>query len=415
MPRYFYTTRTKSGHKNSGIEEASTQDEAISRLQARDLLVVTIFPESKEASGQVDAEGISKGGFKFKAKHSRITGDDLVLFCRQVATLLGAGVTILKTLSIISQQVSSRKLANVIEALQKDMEAGFSFHEAMAKHPAVFSELWVNLIESGEASGNLAMVLNRLASYLERLAQFRNKIISALIYPVLLGVVGVGAFLFLTIRIMPTFADLFSGFNIKLPLLTQLLIGFSIFIRKYILVILAVFTVAFYLFRRYIKTKGGRRRFESFLLNMPIFNEFFRAMIVERFSSEMSTLIESGVPILYSLEITEHSVDNTVMSDTIRKIKEDVREGKSLREPLERSGFFEPMVVQLITIGEEIGELSQMFKRINDFYQQYVETFLTRFTAMFEPLMLVCMGAVVGIMVIGMFLPIFQLAQVRQQ
>ncbi|MCX5703549.1 MAG: type II secretion system F family protein [Candidatus Omnitrophica bacterium] len=414
MPRYFYIARNKIGHKQNGVEEASTQEEAISRIQARDLIVVSILPETKEAAaGIIDAEAISKSGFKLKSKHNRISGDDLVLFCRQIATLLGAGVTILKTLNIIAQQVSSRKLEKVIRDLQKDMEGGFSFHEAMAKHPTVFSELWINLIESGEASGNLAMVLNRLATYLEKVTTFRKKIISALIYPAILMVAGVGAFLFLTIKIMPTFAELFSGFNLKLPLLTQALIGFSVFIRKYAFVMFLVSFVLFSVFRSYIKTKRGRRKFEQFLFNVPMFNEFFRAVIVERFSSEMSTLIESGVPILYSLEITEHSVGNSIMSEAIRNIKDDVREGKPLRVPLERCGFFEPMVVQLITIGEEIGELSQMFKRINDFYQQYTETFLTRFTSMFEPMMLVCMGVVVGIMVIGMFLPIFQLASVR--
>jgi type IV pilus assembly protein PilC len=281
----------------------------------------------------------------------------------------------------------------------------------MSKHPGAFSELWINLVESGEASGNLALVLNRLAAYLERAAVFRSKIISALIYPTILMVAGLGALLFLTIKIIPTFAQLFAGFNLKLPFLTQVLIGVSSFIRKYLLIIAGLLTFLFFLFKSYIKTKEGLRVYETFKFGLPVFGEFFRAIVVERFSSNMSTLVESGVPILYSLEISEHSVGSALMADAIRKIKEDIRDGKSLSEPLEKSGFFEPMVVQMVGIGEEIGELSQMFKRIDAFYQEYVETFLVRFTSLFEPIMLICMGVVVGLMVIGMFLPIFQISQ----
>lgn len=409
MLKFFYIARDKTGNKITGSEDATNQEEVISRLQARDLTVISILTGIKEEKG-LKAELAAKAGFK--PKHFRITSDDLVLFCRQLATLLGAGVTILKSLDIISKQVASRRLYAVIKNLEKNMQQGLSLHEAMSKHPQAFSELWINLVESGEASGSLALVLNRLAGYLERNAAFRRKIISALIYPVILMVVGLGALLFLTIRIIPVFAELFKGFNVTLPLLTRMLIGVSIFIRRFIIIIGALIILGFYFFKKYTRTKTGRMQYENFKFGLPVFGEFFRGLIVERFSSEMSTLVESGVPILYSLEITEHSVNNLFMAQTIREIKEQVREGKSLTAPLEKSGFFEPMVVQMVAIGEEIGELSQMFKKINTFYQEYVETFLTRFTSMFEPFMLIFMGIVIGIMVIGLFLPIFQIAQI---
>ena len=225
-------------------------------------------------------------------------------------------------------------------------------------------------------------------------------------------VVGLGALLFLTIKIIPTFAELFKGFNIQLPLLTQILVNTSAFIRKYFLLILVAIAAVIFVFRKYTRTKEGRMRYERLKFRLPVFGEFFRALIVERFSANMATLMESGVPILYSLEITERSVDNLVMSEIIRRIKEDVRQGKSLSQPLEKSGFFEPMVVQMVGIGEEIGELAQMLKKVNAFYQEYVETFLTRFTTMFEPVMLIFMGLIIGLMVIGMFLPIFKIAQI---
>ncbi|MCX5711538.1 MAG: type II secretion system F family protein [Candidatus Omnitrophica bacterium] len=409
MPKFSFIARDKFGKKVMGNEEGANQDDIVSRLQGRDLVVISVNLAVEGADylgGKHSATGISK------RKHYGISAEDLVVFCRQLATLLGAGVSILKCLEIIGEQISSVKLTRVLKTLQKNMEAGLSLHEAMSKHPEVFSDLWVNLVESGEASGNLAVVLNRLASYLERNEAFKKKIVSALIYPAILLCAGTGALLFLTIKIIPTFATLFSSFNIKLPPLTMLLINVSIIIRKFGIFILLGLISVFFLVRFYIRTKEGRRQFESFQLKLPVFGEFFRATIVERFSSEMSTLIESGVPILYSLEITEHSVNSSLMADVIRRVKEDVRDGKPLSKPLSHSGFFEPMVIQMINIGEEIGELSQMFKRINTFYQEYVETFLTRFTSMFEPIMLIFMGLVIGIMVVGMFLPLFQIAQI---
>jgi len=413
MQRFYYVARDKSGNKITDSEEAMDQDELIARLQAKNMIVLTVATEGESASMSPEvSRSMSQKKVAFRPKHGRVTEDDLVMFCRQLATLLSAGVTILKSLDIISRQVNSRKLQKVILDIRKSMETGSSLHEAMAKHREIFSELWINLAESGVASGNLAVVLTRLASYLERSSEFKKKIISGLIYPGILMTVGIAALLFLTIKIVPTFAEIFKSFNIKLPFLTQLLIFVSVILRRYFLLLLIILGVIFFALKSYLKTKAGRRKFEALQFKLPVFGEFFHGLVVERFSSEMATLVESGVPILYSLDITEHSVDNLTMADIIRQIKEDVRQGKPLSKPLERSGFFDPMVVQMVSIGEEIGELPQMFKRINQFYQSYVEVFLARFISMFEPLILVFMGVVIGIMVIGMFLPIFQLTQI---
>jgi type IV pilus assembly protein PilC len=406
LPKFTYIARDYKGEKITGTEEASNQEEVVGRLQSRNLLVVRVISEhtSPEKPGVIKKQ-------KTQIKHYGVRRDDLVLFCRQLATLLGAGVTILKSLDVISEQVASKRLYNIIRDLQKNMQAGLSLHEAMAKYPQVFSELWINLVESGEASGSLALILNRLAGYLERIAAFRSKIISALIYPIILMGAAVGALLFLTLKIIPTFAELFKGFGAELPLLTKIIVAFSYYLRKFIFVIFIGFLILGFILKKYIRKGEGRKRYEKLLLSLPVIGKFFHGLLVERFSSEMSTLVESGVPILYSLEITEHSVDNMVLGDIIRDIKQNVREGKPLSQPLEKSKFFEPMVVQMVAVGEEIGELSQMFKKINAFYQEYVETFLSRITAMFEPIMLIFMAFVIGIMVIGMFLPIFQIAQ----
>ncbi|MDD5501111.1 MAG: type II secretion system F family protein [Candidatus Omnitrophica bacterium] len=410
MSKYYYIARNHSGNKETGTEEGANQEEVVSKIQARGLIVVSVIPERADTIDNGPAKVNVKP--KFKQKRDRITGADLTLFCRQLSTLLGAGVTILKSLDIIAKQVVSRRLYAVVLDLQKNMEAGLSFHEAMVKHPKVFSDLWVNLVESGEASGNLAVVLSRLATYLERDAEFRGKIISALIYPTILLSAGIGALFLMAVKIVPTFAEIFKGFNMTLPVLTQILLKVSDFLRFNMLAIFLVALGAFFSFKSYVNTKKGRRGFENLKFKLPVFGEFFMALNVERFSSEMSTLLESGVPILYSLEISERSVGNLVMADIIRTIKEDVREGKSLREPLERSNFFEPMFIQMVSIGEEIGELPQMFKKINTFYQDYCEVFLSRFVAMFEPLVLVFIGGVIGIMITGIFLPIFEISKI---
>jgi type IV pilus assembly protein PilC len=409
VPKFAYIARDSKGIKVRGSEEATSAEELIARLQLKNLVVVNIIPELKKEGIAVVPQASAR---QRRYRRYKVTSDDLVIFSRQLATLLGAGVTILKSLDILSKQVYSRKFYNVLIELQKHMEAGLTFHDAMSKHPEVFSELWINLVESGEASGNLAVLLNRLASYLERRAAFKKKFISSLLYPIILVVVGIGALLFLTVRIIPTFAEIFKGFDVTLPLLTRMLIKVSYFIRKGIFGIIGMIIVLFFIVRRYIKTKEGRRRLEQLEFRLPLFGEVFRSLAVERFSSEMSTLIESGVPLLYSLEIAEHSVSNSVMADIIRKTKEDVREGRPLNSSLDKSKFFEPMVIQMVAIGEEIGELPLMFKRINTFYQEYTETFLARFTSMFEPIMLIFMGVVIGVLVVGMFLPIFQIASI---
>ncbi|MCX7661430.1 MAG: type II secretion system F family protein [Candidatus Omnitrophica bacterium] len=407
MTEFSYIAYDKLGRKITGTEEANSYEEVISRLQTKELIVANVFIKRKEKPSY--GKGSIEGAKQFK--HYRVSTSDLTLFCRQFATLLDAGVSLLKSIEIISGQAASKRLYQILQEIKKDMEQGKSLHEAMEKHPRVFSELWVSLIESGETSGNLALVLERLSKYLERRQEFKRKIISALIYPAILITAGIAALLFLTLKIIPTFAQLFESFGIKLPLVTRILINISKFLRSYIIFILLGIGILFFLFREYIKTKSGRKKYERIKFSLPIFGDFFKAIVVERFSSEISTLIESGVPIIYSLEIAQRSVDNLVAGEIIEKIKENVRQGKPLSEPLEKSDFFEPMVVQMVRVGEEIGELAPMFKRINSFYQELVETFLARFISLFEPIMILFMAGVIGAMVIGMFLPIFQIAQ----
>ncbi len=407
MKRFMFTARRGSGEVVSGNEEAENADELVNRLQQRGLLVtnVKLYSEAKASSGP--RPGVRR---PHRFTHYGIREDDLVLFCRQLATVIGSGVPLLKCLDIISKQISSRRFFDAANTIVKDVESGLSLRDALAKKSGIFSNLWISMVETGEASGNLPEVLEKLARYLEARAAFKRKIISALVYPVILLLVAIGAILFFLIFIVPKFVTNFATFNIELPFATKMLILLSDSVRKYsYLIFIGICGIIFFV-RSYVKTRKGKRLFDKIILQVPVVGNFFSVNEIEKFSSTMTTLLESGVPILYSLEIAERSAMNTVVQEVIRGVKDSVREGKPMIMPLEESGFFPPMVNQMVNIGEEIGELDKMFKKIASFYAEMLETAIVRFTSMFEPLMIVFMGVVIGGMVVSMFLPIFKLA-----
>ena len=406
MPKFEYIARTRDGKRETGIVEVPSEDTLVSRLQDKGLVVTKVTPVGKKVAVKVT----TKRRPRRKFGHSKVKLYDLVFFARQLAILLDSGITIHKSLDAILKQVDSAKLYKIIEDTKADVETGLTLRDALAKYPKVFSDLWVNLVESGEASGNLALVLDRLAQYLEMQADFRRKIISGLMYPAILFCVALGAIFFFVLKIVPTFTSLFEGFNIELPLITQLLISFSSNVKRMFIPAAAIIVGLHFIFKQFIKTTRGRRAFDEFKLSLPVFGKFFKVLAVERFTSEMATLIEGGVPILYALEITERSIGNVVLEEVVRSIKINVREGKALAELMDSSNFFEPMVVQMVSIGEEVGELSKMLRRVADFYATYLETFIARFTTIFEPIMLVFMGGVIGVMLIALFLPIFKIA-----
>ena len=411
MAKFSYIARTKDGSRDSGTIEAAHQDEAVSILQRRGLTVTSIISLDKKPGKKHDNLGFGlKGRAAKKFKHKGVRSSDLVIFARQLAMLLGAGVSLLKSLEVILKQVDSRRLFEVINAIIKDMEAGRTFKDSIAKYKSIFSDLWIYLIETGEASGNLPTVLSHLAKYLEDTQAFKSKIISAMMYPAILFIVAIGAVMFFVMKIVPTFSEILTSFNVELPLPTQILISISNVLRsKFVFIVVGIGIIVF-VFKKISKVPAFRSKFEKIQLSLPLFGNFFRFMMIEGFATTMAILIESGVPIIYALDISERSQPNTIMQNIIGNVKTSVREGKSFGVPLSKIDFFPPMVVQMISIGEEIGELSAMFKRISKYYQDYLEAFVTRLAALFEPLMIVFMGAIIGAMVISIFLPIFNLA-----
>lgn len=407
MPKFAYVAKDKNAKTYRDVVDAASKQSVLDRLQQEGYFVVSI----NELSGAGHGRKVVTSKRKKRFSHTKIKLEDVLSFARQLATMLEAGVTLIRSLDVIIVQVQSQQFHSIISKVRKDVEQGGSLSQALIKHPKVFNQFWVSLVEVGEASGTIPVVLNKLAFYLEQQATFRSAIISGLIYPLILFVVACGAIGFFALFVGPRFEAIFESMQVDLPGLTVVLLTIFRFMRNNFLKLVIGIVVGVFLFKRYLKTYHGRLMFERFMFSLPTIGDVYRLIIVERFSSQMAILIDSGVPILYALDITERLVDNNTCALVVSSIKEAVREGELLVGPMERSGFFPPMAIQMITVGEETGELSKMLKHVSKFYQEGVETFMKRFATIVEPFMLVFMGGVIGVIVVAMFLPMFNIAQ----
>jgi type IV pilus assembly protein PilC len=407
MTRFSYTVKDKEGKTIKNITESASRDTLIEKLQKQDFFIVNVSEVAQTAP--TAAKMPQKGHRKFK--HKKVKLRDLLTFSRQLATMLEAGVPLIRSIVVIQSQIESRQFFYVINCVQKSVEQGDSLSLALAAHPKVFNQFWVSLIEVGEASGTIPKTLDKLAFYLEQQASFRSTVVSGIIYPAILFAVSMGAVAFFALVVGPKFKSIFDSMGVELPWITRTLLAFFDFIKSNILILIGGTIGGIYLLKKYIQTDNGRLMFEKFLFKMPTVGEVFKLIIVERFSAQMSLLVDSGVPILYALDITERLVNNRTCAIVISDIKEAVKQGELLVAPMERSGFFPTMCVQMITVGEETGELSKMLKHVAGFYQESVETFMKRFATIIEPFMLVFMGAIIGLIVVAMFMPMFNISQ----
>jgi type IV pilus assembly protein PilC len=315
-------------------------------------------------------------------------------------------------MSILEQQTTNKRLREIIAQVRTDVEAGRPLSDAMGRHPRAFSSLYVNMVKAGETGGVLDEVLDRVAAYLEKEQALRSKIRSAMVYPTLLTVAALGGLFFMTIVILPQFESLFKelGAGGQLPLPTRVAMAVSAFIRGYWYIGLGIVIALFVVLRRYLQTPGGRARYDRFKLKMPVLGELNRKIVVARFTRTLGTLISSGVPIMQSLEVVSKAIDNTVIGNAIDAVRASIREGQTIAIPLQFSGVFPPMVVQMAKVGEETGQLEQMLEKVADFYDVEVEATVASLTSLLEPILIIFMGVVVGAMVISLYLPIFALA-----
>lgn len=409
MPRFRYQAKDANGKDISSETEAYDQSTLVESLQERGLFVFKV--EEVQAPKVEKASRPEKASTVRKFTHKKIELNDLLTFSNQMTTLLESGVILLRSLEVIQAQIESENFYKVLAHVTKRVEEGIPLSAALAEHPRVFNQFWVSLVEVGEASGTMPIVLQKLAFYLKQQAEFRSTITSAIMYPAILFVVCMGAVSFFALFVGPRFETVFSSMNVELPLITRVLLGtFRIIKEKFLLIVGAVTIVVFF-FKKWLKTTPGRNQSEKIFFSMPVIGKIFKLIIVERFASQMAILVESGVPILVALDIVERLVDNLTCARVISQIKERVKEGELLVGPMERSRFFPPLTIQMITVGEETGELSKMLKHVAEFYQKEVETTMKRIGTIIEPFMLVFMGAVIGVIVLAMFLPMFNISQ----
>lgn len=407
MPRFSYTVKDKEGKTYRDVIDALNETVVIDKLQQQGYFIVSV----KEIILPSGAKGFSGFQRKRKFSHQGVKLQDLLVFSRQLSTMLEAGVTLIRALEVIQAQAESERFFQVLARVKKDVEQGAALSLALSQHPKVFNQFWVSLIEVGEASGTIPVVLEKLTFHLEQEASFRTTIVSSLIYPIILCCLASLAICVFAFFIGPRFEEVFKSMQVELPWSTRILLGTFRFIKGNFFLIVGAIIVGIFLLKQYFRTPLGRISLEKFLFGLPKIGEIYKLIIVERFTSQMSILIDSGVPILYSLDITQRLVNNHTCAQIIANIKERVREGELLVAPMEKSGFFPAMAVQMVSVGEETGELSKMLKHVSVYYQDSVATFMKRLATIIEPVILVFMGLVIGIIVISMFLPLFNIAQ----
>ena len=408
MAIFNYIGRDQAGIPQTGHLEAVDEDQVVALLQNRGLLVTSI--SRRDLATPVAVARARRKRKHAQRMHRGVTVDDQVLLCQQLATLVDAGVPLLKSLAVVSEQVSSQKLLVALEGVRHDVEAGRSFREALSKYPAIFDNMWVNLVETGEASGHLAKALEQLARHFEAAQHLQNEVKTALTYPAFLVVAAIGVLAVFVYCLIPKFTGMFESMNIELPLITRIVIGISDAARRYVVLIIGGAGAGGYLFQRYLKSEAGQWMRDRVVLKLPLFSILFTYVHLAEFARGIATLLESGVPLLSSLEILEKSATNRVYGQAIGEVREAVKQGKSMAQPMDETGMFPPMAVQMVQVGEEVGELAKMCGRVARYYEARVETFIARMTRLFEPIAIVVMAGLVLIIVLSIFMPIFQMA-----
>ncbi len=423
MPTFSYVARTQSGEMHEGQTEAEDERVLRQRLQAQGYTPTKVNQlkggrakpaEKAGANKNVSAVGVEKKKKTFS--FGKVKTKDLAIFCRQFATMMNAGVSLIRCLTVLEQQTMSYKLKEVIRDLQANVEAGDSLSNSLLRHPKVFTNLFIGLVRAGEVGGVLDETLERLAGFMERDQELRRKIKSSMSYPTMVMIVAVGIVLFLVTFILPKFIQLFTDLGVEdFPAPTAFLISVSHFAtdwlikRFYVTMPILIGFVA--LFKKWKSTKSGKRIYDWTRLKMPVFGQLAHKIAIGRFARTLSTLLGSGVPVLSALETTAGTVDNEIICSAIMNARTAIREGEEIAKPLAESGQFPPMVVQMVSIGEETGALDNMLNKVADFYESEVEAMLETLTSALEPLLIVFLGIVVGFIVIAMFLPLVKIIE----
>jgi len=398
MPSFVYLARdTATGREIRSTVEAASEQAAIAALLNRNLLVVSI----QEKIGKKGRVGGNKVGLA-----------DLVLFTRQLATMIDAGLAMVQSLQALAEQTTNKAMRDVIKDVCTRVEGGDSFSAALMKHPKVFNRLYYCMVEAGEKGGLLAEILARLATYLENTSRLRKKVKSAMMYPTAVTCVAIGITIFLLVKVVPVFGEIFSGFGAKLPGPTQWLINTSNFVKSNLIFILGGGAAAVYGWLTYIKTKKGREFWDRNRIRLPVFGQIAHKIVLARVTRTLASLIRSGVPILEVLNIVANTSGNVIMERSIRTAAMDIERGDGISNSLAKHPIFPPMIIRMMSAGEQTGKIDAMLERVADFLDEEIETTLSGLTSLIEPLLIVFLGVVVGGIVICMFLPIFKMSEI---
>ena len=398
MPVYVWRGKNSLGEKRKG--EVDAPDEAAALAQVRRLRIGD--PVIKEKPKDLLA------GIAFL--QPKVTGKDVVVFTRQLSTMIDAGLPLVQALQILEKQQTNVTFKKILNSIRADVEAGSTLADSMRKNPKVFDNFFTNMIEAGETGGILDIILSRLAAFMEKAMALGRKIRGAMIYPAICLLLSIVMLAVILIYVIPVFAEMFASFGKALPVPTQFVIDMSDFVKAYLLHSVIAVIVFVYACRKFYNTGKGRLAVDRVLLTLPLIGELLRKVAVAKFTRTLGTMLHSGVPILAALQIVARTAGNKVIEGAVHRVAEAIAEGRPMAEPLEESGVFPNMVVQMIGVGESVGALDTMLDKIADFYDQEVDQAVANVTAAIEPLMLVVLGGLIGGLVIAMYLPIFQIA-----
>lgn len=398
MSTYTYKARNETGKPMNGMMEASSRDELAEKLRKMGYMPTQI----KAASAGIKIED-------WRDRFFRIKTEDLIMFNIQLSNMIDSGFSILNSLRVIAGQVENKKLRNIITEVSCSVEAGSSFSEALARHPRVFSSLFINSVRAGETSGKLNTVLSRLAVYVEQEEELRQQVQGALFYPMILLVAGLVVILLIVTFVIPQFVGIFKEAGVPLPLPTLVVYQVGIGLKKMWYLILLGVALVLTAIQRYFGTGRGRRQRDRLIINLPVVGAVVRKVIVSRFSRTLATLVDSGVPLLQSLDIVRDVVGNQIIASVVNSVRESVEKGERIAQPLRESGEFPQDAVQMIAVGEETGRLGHMLNRVADFYDTTVKFSVRKLTTLIEPVLLIVLGVTVGFIMASMLLPMFDM------
>ncbi len=401
MPVFVWEGRTTQGKVLKGEMEAQNQQAVFARLRSQRIqpMPTRVREKGKGLDREITLPGL----------RSKIKPHDVMIFTRQFATMIDAGLPIVQGLDILTQQTDNKLFRNTIRTIKQDVEGGSTLAEALKKHPKVFDDLYVNMVAAGEIGGVLNTILNRIALFIEKATKLKRKVKGAMIYPATIVVVAVVVVSILLLFVIPVFGELYGSMGKALPLPTQITINVSNWFRAYFFYIFALIAALAVAVRMYYKTENGRLVIDRLMLRLPVVGDLIRKVAVARFSQNMSVLLTSGVPILDGLAITAKTAGNKVVEQAVMKCRVSISQGKTVAEPMAESKIFPPMVCQMVAIGENTGSLDSLLKKVGDFYEDEVDDAVANLTSLMEPIIMIVLGVIIGGLVISMYLPIFQL------